>query len=328
MRLQATRALSLTAHALGHGSAYRVEHLTVDAQLGRAHVWGGRRAVGYAAGESGGLALTRLPRVDGIGVDATPLNAVRADLFAGRIAANGHVRTPWLIGMRLHAAPHARFDLGITRVAMFGSMNDEGIGVRQIADVLVAANLEPPYADDQVASIDARWRVPVDALPVELYGEWGVHDIDPGVFIDVPAFTFGLRLPALPRAPALGVTLEHTQVSGSCCLNPPWYHHFEFADNWTMRGEPLGHPLGGHGREWLVAVHASSAPVVAHVNAAWRTRNHENLYAPARAGRAFALRAAADAHAWRHVYVTFDFRGEHADTWRELRGRGGVQLRF
>jgi hypothetical protein len=230
--------------------------------------------------------------------------------------------------MRVHAAPHARFDAGITRVAIFGSMSDDALGVREIGAVLVAANLEPPFADDQVASIDARWRMPYAALPLELYGEWGVHDIDPEVFIDMPAFTAGVRLPALPRARAVGVTLEHTQVSGSCCMNPPWYHHFELADSWTMRGEPLGHPLGGHGRQWQLAVDATTAPVLAHLSVAWRTRGHENLYAPVRAGRAFAMRAVADAQLRSRMHLTFDIASEHADTWRELRARGGVQVRF
>jgi hypothetical protein len=327
VRAHAFSALSVTAEAAGHGDAYRVEHLTADMQLTRAHVWGGRRAVGYAVGEHS-LVLTTLPRVDGIGIDATPLDAVRAEVFAGRVAPNGHVRAPWALGMRAHIAPHARVDFGVTRVALFGSTDDEGIGVREIAEVLVAANLEPPYADDQVASLDARWRPPVNVIPLELYGEWAMHDIDAGVLLDMPAFTAGVRIPVLPRARALSATLEHTQVSGSCCLNPPWYHHFELADSWTMRGQPLGHPVGGHGREWLVAVGATTPRLLAHASAAWRTRGHENLYAPTRAGDAFALHVAVDAILRRHVHATLELRSEHAREWDELRARGGLQLRF
>ena len=327
-RVQAGNVLSLTAEGSGHGTTYRIDHLTADVQLPRAHVWGGRRAVGYATGVTGGLVLTTLPRIDGVGIDATPLDALRADLFAGRVSANGHVSKPWALGMRIHVTPHDRLDFGVTRIAVFGSMEDEGVSVRQIAEVLIAANLEPPYADDQVASIDARWRPPLGVMPLEIYGEWALHDIDPGVLIDMPAFTLGVRLPALPGARALSATLEHTQLSGSCCLNPPWYYHFELADSWTMRGEPLGHPLGGHGREWLIAFAAATPRLLAHASAAWRTRGHENLYAPTRAGDAFALHVAADTFVRRHVHATLELRSEHATQWDELRARGGLQLRF
>ena len=333
IRVQPVPRVSLTARAAGHGSRYRVEHATIDARVARAHVWAGRRAVGYATGLSGGLVLTHLPLVDGAGTALhAPLHVpliggVTAELFGGRVAANGHVRAPWVIGTRLHAALHPRFDAGATRVALFGGMDGARVGIRQVAEVIVAGNLAAPYADDQVASVDARWRPPA-RLPLELYGEWGMHDIDAGVLIVVPAFTVGVRAPALAGAASLGATIEHTQISGSCCSNPPWYHHFELADGWTMRGTPLGHPLGGHGREWRMAVDATTAALVTGAGIAWRIRHDENLYSPTRAGSAVAADVHADAHVWRRASLSIRTQLEHGDGWNELRARIAGQWRW
>jgi hypothetical protein len=95
-----------------------------------------------------------------------------------------------------------------------------------------------------------------------------------------------------------------------------------------MQGVPLGHPLGGHGREWLLAADVATERMLTHVSAAWRTRGHENLYAPTRTGRAFAWHVAADAIVRRHVSITLDLRSEHASQWREVIAHGGLHLRF
>jgi hypothetical protein len=304
----------------------------MDAAAGPLTVWAGRRRLGYRPGAGGGLVLTGLGRFDGAGIRsrrslALPVaGAVTFDAFGGRVDRNGRVAAPWLLGMRVHARPHARFDFGATRVAMFGGMDGAGMGLRQWLEVFVGGNLAEPYADDQVASLDARWRPPV-RFPLELHGEWGMHDIDPGVLLDVPAFVVGLRMP-LGADFLIGV--EHTQISASCCQNPPWYHHFELANGWTADGALIGHPLGGHGREWRVtaagALHEGG--LLYEVSGAQRSRGAENLMAPVRLGRAYVVDTSLHARLPSPFAAELMLHHERGSDWSELRGVIGVRMRL
>ena len=329
--------LAVTTELMAAERRAVVQHATVDVALGPVDVWAGRRAIGYRPGAAGGLVLSGTERFDGAGVRLgrpvrVPLvGSFSAEAFAGPLGSNGHVARPWLLGMRLHARLHPRVDMGATRAAVFGSMGDTRVGVSELAQVIVGANLDGDFADDQVASLDARWRPPLGVL-VEIYGEWGMHDIDVEVLIDVPAFTVGARLPRLVRLPdgSAGLGLEHTQISASCCGNPPWYQHFELADGWATDGGLLGHPLGGHGREWRVTLDADGADgtVVLHAAAALRTRSAENLFAPARQGRAALYELGADAHLADRISADLRLLVERGSGWREVHSAAAVRWRF
>jgi hypothetical protein len=336
-RLWLTRTLrcrfGATADVSASPSGVRIEHGTVDAAAGVFRLWAGRRTVGWSPGAGGGLVLNRVESFDGAGavvsVDEASGAAVAgpwsAELVAGRVDRSGRVAAPWLLGMRVHVRPHARFDVGATRAAVFGGVDGARTGVAEIVRVLAGTNLSADHADDQVASVDARWRPAWSALPpFELYGEWGLHDIDPGVFIDVPAFTVGVRVQA---AGSVGAAIEHTQISGACCANPPWYHHFDLANGWTRHGALLGHPLGGQGREWRAAlvVEPPTAALVVHVAAALRSRGGENLLAPVRAGRAVIAEARGDARIGGRAAVDVALLFERGSGWSELRARAAAR---
>lgn len=328
----ASERIAVTLAVAGEGDVWRATQVTADIAAGPVAVWLGRRAPGFAPTSGGGLVLDGAVAFEGGGVySLLPLRlpilgGVSGELFGGVLESNGFVSDPWLLGVRLHASPHARFDVGTTRVAVFGGMNGARFGVRQLFEVLVAANLGGNHADDQVASVDARWRPPL-SVPIELYGEWGMHDIDPGVLLDMPSFALGVRVPMLPFASAFSAGIEHTQIARSCCENPPWYQHFELAEGWTEDGVPLGHPLGGHGREWRV--HVVGAPfgacVLVDAAAFRRTRGDENLYAPERAGRALGIAATVDVRLRAWLSVGGNLRLEDGSGWRET--RGGLHLR-
>ena len=188
---------------------------------------------------------------------------------------------------------------------------------------------EEQVLDDQVASADARWRPPLRELAFELYGEWAIHDVDPEVLWDMPAFAVGVRVPMLPGAHALGASFEHTQISRSCCNNPPWYHHFELADGWAQNGVPRGHPLGGHGREWRLTVDGAwrDARMLLHAEAFTRRRGGQNLYAPTRTGRATGAVLRADAQLGAHAGAWLRLDYEHGASWNEVRSTLALKWR-
>lgn len=321
------RRVALSAAFDAGGDGVHVEQANAEVRLGPVAVWGGRRVVGFSPGAGGGLVLNGAVPVDGGGVriaDAVELRwvgAVTAELFIGKADSSGFVARPWLLGMRVHAQPHPRFDIGATRAAVFGGIGDARVGIRQVAEVLVAANPQGDHADDQVASIDGRWRPPIGGIPLEIYGEWALHDIDLEVLLDMPALTVGARVPAIPGVEAVGIALEHTRIGGSCCGNPPWYHHFELANGWSDSGVLRGHPLGGEGREWRVSMEAALIGwrLLLRADAMTRTRGSENLFAPDRAGRAHGGSLSLNGMISQHAGVELHLAYETAEEWQETR---------
>src|SRR5690606_37782701 len=102
----------------------------------------------------------------------------------------------------------------------------------------------------------------------------------------VPTYIAGFDLAAVPGLPALAVGLEHTRFSGSCCGNPLWYRNVFFRGSWSDEGRLFAHPLGGHGREWLLHARADlpAHGVLLRSELFSRRRGHENLFAPERTG--------------------------------------------
>lgn len=312
-----------------------LEEAALDVVLGSVGLWAGRRRHGYGPADGGGLVLNALQRFDGAGLRTTRpfrlpiLGPASGEILAGPSPENGHVAHPWLLAMRVHFRPYARLDIGATRAAVVGRLDGGGIAPDAIAGVIIGTNLSGDHADDQVASIDARWRPPLP-FPTEIYGEWGMHDIDLGVLIDVPAITVGVRLPDLDGTQRFGAGIERTSIAASCCENPPWYHHFELADGWTRDGRLLGHPLGGHGSQWRIHVEADprSGALLLAAAIMHRSRGAENLFAPTRQGRALALDLAADARLHRRGAAALSLFLESGEHWTEAQLRASLRWRL
>jgi hypothetical protein len=127
----------------------------------------------------------------------------------------------------------------------------------------------------------------------------------------------------------LGVGVEHTRISASCCGNPPWYHHFELADGWATEGRLLGHPLGGQGREWrLTLTGAGAGGAVLHAAMVHRTRGPENLFAPDRQGRAMLYEVAADARPGSRISAELRLAAERGAGWRELHATAALRWKL
>lgn len=325
------RRLAATAALAGAGADWRVTQFSADVRVGPAGLWFGRRAPGFAPAAAG-LVLDGAVAFEGAGaylpapLQLPVLGPLNGEIFGGVLGRNGFVERPWLWGMRIHASPAGRIDIGVTRAAVFGGLNGARIGVRDLLEVLAGANLDGEHADNQVLSIDARWRPPAP-VPLELHAEWGIHDADPGVFLDMPTFAAGARLPALPFAPAFGAAIEHVRMARSCCRNPPWYQHFELSEGWTADGAPLGHPLGGHGNEWRIIVTGAPRGARVQLDASGfrRWRGPENLFAPELAGHASGLAAAVDARLTARLAIDADVHSERGPGGRQT--QASIQLR-
>lgn len=317
------------------------EEIHFLARLGPVAGWLGRRAPGFGPGTGGRIVLGGEAPVDGLGLGlADPvrlpgflraLGPVRFETFLARLDRNGPVEAPLFWGARGAVAPHPRLKFGITRAAIFGGEGGEPVTLRSVATMLVGVHgTGGGTAENQVVAADVWYRVPVEAVPVVAYMEWGFED-SAGAWKNVPGIVAGLRVPAVPGVPALSVGLERAHFARSCCANPIWYRHMFYRDGWTAGQVPIGHPLGGHGDEWTAHARADLAGARLRLDGRVfrRDRGAENLFAPDRLGRS---RGAALTAAYRWTpRLELEAAGQietGEKDWDESYGRIGLRLAF
>lgn len=271
----------------------------VALRVGGADAWFGRRALALGPGLGGGAVLSDAVAFDGGAIAPSgegvrlpgPLRVLgpaRPVLLLARMERSGDVQRPWFTGMRLDFAPSPSFSFGFNRAALFGGAGNEPVTARRILQMMIGlTDTEGKSSgfENQVASADVVLRVTPAGVPLLLHAEWAFDDMGFG-WTNVPGIVAGIEAPSLPGAPGVGVGLEHAWFAGHCCGNPPWYRHGALGEGWTDRGVPLGHPLGGHGRETALAVRVAAPGRGAFVSgrAYVRHRGEENLFAPDREG--------------------------------------------
>lgn len=293
-----TRYMAVTVTPVWHSGGWSLANGHFTASHGKGGVWFGRRVLGFGPGDGGSVVLTpgvafdgggfflagsRLPGVLGV------LGPVHFDLFLSRAENRDRIRNPWFTGMRASVAPHPRLALGLNRGILFGGQGNSSVSLRNLAYMLVGKHSgEVGEFDDQVVSLDVRYRPPLGSLPVVVYLEWGADD-SAGAWKDVPGHVVGLELAALPGLPSTALWLERTSFAAACCGNTIWYRNWAFRGGWSADGEPLAHPLGGHGTEWLLGARGDLLDARLHLEgrAFARWRGEENLFAPDRVGDSY-----------------------------------------
>jgi hypothetical protein len=275
--------------------------------LGKLGLWGGRRAPAFQTGAGGGMIFNGTAAFTGGGVVLTEpvrlpwffshLGAIRFESFLSTIDSSAAVRRPWVLGSRGSISPHPRLLLGATQTFMFGGVGIGPFTWRNFKEMFNshAINVNGSEYENGIASIDVRFRPPVPGVPLSLYLEWGAEDNHSAWYL-FPGIIGGAHVAAVPRIPALSLGLERTYFSRPCRPNEEgchdnyyatWYRHYLFKDGWTVDRQPIGHPLGGDGSEWLLygAWDDPSAPLRLDWRAFTRQRGEYNIYAPAREGR-------------------------------------------
>ena len=212
---------------------------------------------------------------------------------------------------------------------MLGGQGNTSFSLKNLAYVMIGKHAgEGGEFDNQIVSVDVRYRPPVP-VPVVVYLEWGMED-SAGAWKDVPGWVVGAEFGALPGLPAVSAGLERTSFARSCCGNPAWYPNWAFRGGWADAGRPLGHPLGGHGTEWLahVAVDLLDARLGVEGRVFLRERREENLFIPDRLVESRGGEFRARLRASPRFDVEVAGRVDSGDGWRESGLSSGVRVRF
>lgn len=304
-------------------------------------IWAGRRTIGFSSAHSGGIVLDSRVPFDGAGIYLSDpvtlpwfldvLGPIHLETFLTQVDESGPVDRPWMWSSRAALAPHPRLEIGIVRAAMFGGEGENALSLRNLAYVIIGKHAGAgSQFDNQIIALDVWYRPPLGDVPLTAYLQWGFED-SAGAWRDTPGIVAGVEVAGLPGLPELALGIERASFSASCCGNPIWYRHWWFDGGWTDGGVPLGHPLGGHGSEWLGWGRADlDAARIRLVGSLFlRDRGEENLFAPDRAGRSFggaaglALRLAPRFELDIHGAIETG-----ADGWKESRAFAGGRIFF
>lgn len=256
-------------------------------------LWAGVRRQAYETAPGAGVVLESLEPRPSLGVrlmDPVRLpwvlervGPIRLTSSLVRARRNGAFEHPLLWTTRFMVEPHERLQIGVNRGIMFGGAGNETMTVRSLAYLLIGKH--SGGFDNQVVALTVHYRAPLALLPLVAYLEWGLED-SAGAWRDVPGILAGVETPALPFARSMSMGVSTTFFDESCCGNPIWYRNWAFRGGWSDDNRPLGHSLGGHGREVRLYGRYDRGPRMwLSAGVYGRDRGPENLFAPAREGR-------------------------------------------
>ena len=274
--------------------------------LKKVGIWGGRRAPTFATAAGGGIVLNGTAAFTGGGVALTEpirlpwvfryIGAIRFETFLSRLDSNATVPKPWFFATHASISPHPRLLIGVTQAFMFGGEGVAPFTWNNFKEMFLTHGLQSAGTEFEngMASGEVRFRPPIPLVPLTLYMEWGGDD-NHAAWTLFPGRVFGGQIPAVPGLPALSLGLEHAGFSRPCTgcdgchceYYATWYRHYLFKDGWTVDRQPIGHPLGGQGSEWLAYGTWDDPASRFRFDARGfvRDRGSYNIYAPDRAGR-------------------------------------------
>jgi hypothetical protein len=306
--------------------------------LGPVALWAGNRRFkfgptsgGFVLGGNvdftgGGLFLRDPIRLPWVFRHLGPFNF---ETFLSRLDQNGRRNNPWFWAARGSIQPASSLILGLNRGSIFG-----GEGVRfRLVDLLemIAGGYggEKGEFENQVVSLDARLLIRSQVQPVELYAEWATDD-GHGMWYKAPAITAGVLLPVLPGWSNGFASIEAAYMGPKrACCNTHWYRNVYFRGSWSKDNAPMGHALGGHGKELALALGTDELAGQLRVRArlVYRDRGAANIYSPEREGSSLGGMASVN---WRmgRAEAALSTELEDGHDWRATALRAGLRAYF
>ncbi|MBZ0220818.1 MAG: capsule assembly Wzi family protein [Candidatus Methylomirabilis sp.] len=235
----------------------------VEMLAGRDHMW-------WGPGFHGSLLMTNNARAfDMVKATSTHpfllpwkfkrLGLLRPTLFLARLEKERDYPNAKFLGMRLDIKPSSSFQVGLSRVFMFGGKGRQSLSGGDWLDVLTAKDSaehsDSPVNGNQIVSIDASFVYVNEGnqfIPfsgVRLYGELGAEDSSGSRTPSGRALMYGLLLDGPLRIDGLDLRAEYANTGLSERYGPLWYSHGVYTSGYTYRGRVIGHHMGGDSKD-------------------------------------------------------------------------------
>jgi hypothetical protein len=240
-------------------SQLRLQSGALGLLFGNLTISAGRDAITFGQAPSGGLVLSNnAPPLDMIRLSTDRpaklpwlfglLGPVRGTAFIADLGPNQNFPHAKLIGYKLSAAIHPRFELGAQVIdEMGGRGSPPGSFGDRLADLMPLIDIfrSSDYLfSNKYAGIDFRWRWP-RAAGFELFFDGAVDDLDArrwkSTLLEDAGYIAGFSFACLRECGSLGVRAEYHQTGIR------YYTHAQFTSGIAQNGTLLGDPLGPRG---------------------------------------------------------------------------------
>ncbi len=244
-----------------HDSQWEVVEAYGKTSLGKLEIEVGRDSMWWGPGYHGSLWMSNNARPFTMLKVSNPkpiqlpwildrLGPFKAVYFLTELEENRDHPHTRLTGIRLSVKPHPGIELGGSRAIMFGGGDVPGIGVKDYLQIFWPMNIQG--YENQVASIDASWRIRlpawIPARSARLYVDYGGEDAA-GFHQYRPLL--GLQLADVLRTGRTDLRIEYNNNHVGRFPNV-FYNHGLYHSGYTYNGRVIGHFMGTDSHDLLV----------------------------------------------------------------------------
>lgn len=185
------------------------------------------------------------------------LGPVRGQWFLTELEENRHIPEAKLTGVRLNLKPHPLWELGFSRVVMFGGRGMPRVGLSDYFRLLVA--MEEQDNDNQLAGFDTSVLLPLSELPLvhrlpfrtlRFYVD-GAGEDEAGHLPSNWGFLYGLQVNDILKTGRTDLRIEYANNHHPRKPNV-FYTHSIYRSGYTYEGRVIGHHMGTNSSDLFV----------------------------------------------------------------------------
>ncbi|MBI4948560.1 MAG: hypothetical protein HY955_00245 [Deltaproteobacteria bacterium] len=186
------------------------------------------------------------------------IGLIKPTVFLARLEEERDYPRASLLGMRLDLRPAPAFQLGFSRVFMFGGDGRRGLSLSEWGQVFIVSDSvdhgDSPINGNQLASIDASliYLNKIKYLPfasMKLYTEWGFEDSSGDTKTPTgQASLLGVFFKGI-AIDSLDLRVEWADTAHSERYGPLWYEHGVYYTGYRYKGREIGHHMGADARD-------------------------------------------------------------------------------
>ena len=233
----------------------------IEIQAGKDSLWWGPARHGSILMSSNALPLRMIKITNPQPVQLPwifrSLGPYRAEWFFAQLEDNRDVPEAKLSGLRLNFKPHARWEVGLSRVVMFGGRGVPRVDLFDYAKMFLARTEQ--VENNQLAGFDTSLLLPLEEIPyarhlplrsIRLYFD-GAGEDEAGVLPSNWGLLYGLQLNDILKTGRTDLRIEYADnhVTGKPDV---FYNHSLYTSGYTYKGQILGHHMGTDSRDLFV----------------------------------------------------------------------------
>jgi len=185
------------------------------------------------------------------------LGPFRAEWFLSQLEENRDISEARLSGLRLNFKPHARWEVGLSRVVMFGGEDVPRVDLFDYAKMFLARSEQ--IENNQLAGIDTSILLPLAEIPygkhlplrsIKFYVDAAGED-EAGFMPSNWGYLYGLQLNDILKTGRTDLRFEYADnhVTGKPNV---FYGHSLYTSGYTYKDRILGHHMGTDSRDLFV----------------------------------------------------------------------------